>query len=151
MDAQTAALFGQQSSQPAGFPGGGQKTGSNEDLALALAAMASSPSMQNAVLGGGLTDTNGTGLQTAMMGGFTPPSQEGSVSSIFGNINTGVNAVKTGAGLWEAGSNLYNSIMGPDWAGIADAGAAITAGNLAADTMATIPATDIYDWWTWAV
>ena len=147
MDAQTAMMFGQQSSQPGGFPGSSQKASGNEDLALALAAMASGGATQNAVLGGGFQDTGGNALQQSMLGGWGGvPQQAAEVSSILGNIKTGMGAAGTGMQLWNAGSNLYNSIFGgPDIQGLTEAGNAITAANLASD-WGSAP----MDYWDWA-
>ena len=152
MDAQTAMMFGQQSSQPGGFPGSSQKASGNEDLALALAAMASGGATQNAVLGGGFQDTGGNALQQSMLGGWGGvPQQAGEVSSILGNVNTGLGAVKTGTQLWGAGQSLYDAMFGGnDPSAIADVGAAITSANLASDLSTSAPAAlDMYDWWTW--
>jgi hypothetical protein len=154
LDANTAAQFGQQSSQPGSFPNAPQKSTGNEDLALALASMATNPAMQSAVLGGGLNDA-GNSLQNSMLGGWggTGGQQQSSpVSTIFGGIQQGAGAVNTGVNLYNGISKLYDSIFNsPDWSGVNAAGDALTSMNLASDLSSTAPAAlDMYDWWTWA-
>lgn len=148
LDAQTATLLGQQSSQPGSAWGDPKKGDSNENLAYYLAMMASNPAAQNPfqAQSGGAETLGGLGLP-----GLTgQQAQSAGPDQIMGAIQTGLGGLKTGSQLYEVGSKLFNSINGTDWGGLADVGAGLTATNLASDLSSYAPnALDYADWWTW--